>query len=527
MRKAILYIIILSLAGCNITALNKKKEEGLKEMPVTQVAPQKAETSPQMEVLPVAQMVGEIKEKEKFYSLSVKDMELRKVLFMFSTELPEYNLVIDPDVSGKVSVDFKELPLDKALTILLDPLGLEYTIEDNILRISMPRFVTRIFEFVYSTTIREARSSLVAITGSEDEATSSGGESGGSVSGSSTTSFGSIETRETINVWAEMESGIRDLLSEEGKLSISKRIGRISVTDYRSNMKEITSFIDVFKRATKIQILIRAKILEVTFTEGYAFGIDWTLVLKDIDILAGTQKTPFTATHSLAPPALTTFGFAGFAPPVTLGITHSDLSLVIKALETQGDVRVLSAPEVSTLNGQKAIIRSVREDAVFESQQSQEGATAVSSTTVKPFTFGVFLDVTPHVDSEGMITMDIHPSVSSFVGTATPPEGDSGFIGGSSKPIIDTRETETVATVKDGETIVIAGLMQDNIQKRISKTPLLGDIPYLGKLWRREVTESQKTELIILITPTVVGPRAKDFVNTRAKYKMLRNHFSY
>jgi len=522
MKKAILSVTILLLAGCNITALSKKNEEGL--MPIAQVAPQENETLPQIEVMPGAQVVEKIKEKEKLYSLSAKEMELRKILFMFAEELPEYNIVIDPDVSGKVTVDFKELSLDNVLTILLEPLGLEYTIEDNILRVSKPRMVTRTFEFVYSTTTREAKTSLVAMTGG-------GGEtSGGEGSGSSSASFGSIETEETIDVWAEMESGISDLLSEAGKLSISKRIGRISVTDFRSNMKEIASFIDIFKRETKKQILIKAKILEVTLTDGFEFGINWNLALKDIDILAGSKATPFTAGIQFAPTA-TGRAFDSFAAPTTFSVTHTDLNFLVRALETQGKVSVLSSPQVSTLNGQKAIIRSVREDVVFQSSQSAgSGGDPISTTTAEPFTFGVYLDVTPHVDSEGMITMDIHPSVSSLKETrsATSTTGigaNATTITLAQKPIIDTRETETVATVKEGETVIIAGLMQDNIQKNTSKTPILGDIPYLGKLFRREITDKEKTELVILITPTLVGPRAKDFGDARANYKMLRDQF--
>lgn len=522
MRKIIiLSVIILFLAGCKVPEIL-----GLKEMPITQVAAQKEEALRQMEVMPVTQVVEKMKKREKLYSLSAKDMELRKILFMFAKELPEYNVVIDPDVSGKVTVDFHELSLENVMAILLEPLGLEYTIEDNILRISKPRMVTRTFEFVYSTTNRSSKTSLVAMTGgggtSGGSSSGSSSSSGGSSSsGSSSASFGSVSTNETIDVWGEMESGIRDLLSETGKLSISKRVGRISVTDYRSNMKEIASFIDIFKRETKKQILIKAKILEVTLTDGSEFGINWTHVFRGTKFL-GSKSNPGTLNQSFVPPlSRNTFGFASFAQPITATINRGDFSAVIRALETQGQVTVISSPQVSTLNGQKAIIRSVREDVVFQSSQSvgTSGGAPIATTTAQPFTFGVFLDVTPHVDSEGMITMDIHPSVSSFVEIRTSADKNA------SKPIIDTRETETVATVKEGETVLIAGLLQDNLQENITKFPVLGDIPFVKKLFRREITESQKTELVILIYPTVVGPRAKNFGDTRAKYKMLSKLF--
>ena len=115
---------------------------------------------------------------------------------------------------------------------------------------------------------------------------------------------------------------------------------------------------------------------------------------------------------------------------------------------------MLSSPEVSILNGQKAILSSVTQDVYFETQQSAGGAGGViTTTTANPFNYGVYLDVTPHVDSEGMITMEVHPSVSSFIALK-----ESGT---SSRPAIDTRETQTVVTINNGETILIAGLIKE------------------------------------------------------------------
>jgi MSHA biogenesis protein MshL len=509
MRKIIiLSVAILFLAGCKTADLL-----GLKEMPVTQQVVAQEKAVRKMEVMPVSQVVEEMEEREKLYSLSAKDMELRKILFLFAEELSEYNLVIDPDVTGRVTVDFKELSLDKTMAILLEPLGLEHTIEDDILRISKPRMVIRSFEFVYSTTNRSSSTSLVAMTGG------GGTTSGGAGSGSSSASFGSVSTEETINVWGELESGIRDLISEEAKLAISKRIGRVTVTDYRKNMTEVTSFMEVFKGETKKQILITAKILEVQLTEGSAFGINWEAVFRGIDLL-GSAENPGTLAQKFAPVITKGIGFSGETEAITATINRGDFEAVINALQEQGEVTVVSSPQVSTLNGQKAIIRSVTEDVTFQSSQSSgSGGDPISSTTAEPFTYGVFLDVTPHVDSEGMITMDIHPSVSNFVRNAV--SGD----GSASKPIIDTRETETVATIADGETVLIAGLMADTVRKNVTKFPFFGDIPLIKKLFRKEVEESAKKELVILIRPTLVGARAKDFGDARARYTMLSKLF--
>ncbi len=505
MKKTILLVIICLLvvgeAACS--------KRGLEKMPITQIAIKKMDDLVPMEEMPVAQMVEEVKEREKFYSLSVTDMELRNVLFILSRELPEYNIVVDPDVTGRITVDFKDLPLEKVLAILLEPLNLEYTIEDNILRVSSPRMVTRTFRFVYATATRKSSSTLVAVTGGE------GGDGGAP-------SSGSIESEESVDVWAEMEAGISSLMSETGRLSINKRVGYISVTDFRSNLKQIEAFIKFFKGESGRQIYIRAKLLEVTLKDGFQFGIDWDTSFKNVLGLS-SKKQPLIIDNNLAPAlAPTDTFFTPFANLTAMAINRKDFSLIIRSLEVQGKVSVLSSPQVTTLNGQTAIIRSVREDVVFQTETTT-GTSGVPTQTVsaEPFTFGVYLAVTPHADEGGMITLNIHPSVSSLVEIKTFPTDDPQ----ASKPIIDTRETEVVVSVKNGEMIIIAGLMKDDINKQTSKIPLLGDIPYIGKAFQRIVNKKEKTELVILLSPTIVGPQAKDFGNIRSKYKMLQKHF--
>jgi MSHA biogenesis protein MshL len=505
MKNIILAIVAaLIVAGCATT------EEELKKMPVSLLVPKRITTTivSAMDELPVTQMLEEVKEREKLYSLSVKEMEINDVLHVLTGELPEYNIIVEPGVSGKVTASFKNLTLDKVLDVLLRPLKLEYVIEENILRISKPQMVSRTFEFIYSTSTRKAKSTVMAVTGA------GGDENEGA-------SFGSVETEESVDVWGEMESGIRALMTDDtGKLAINRRVGYIRVTDYRSNMKMIEEYINIFKTSVKTQIHIRAKLLEVTLKGGSEFGINWAATLS----LFGNSG-PLNMIQNFAPALAQTTSPTGESRPgdvaelFQVGKTAGDFDFLMTALKSQGDVTVLSAPEVSILNGQKAILSSVTQDVYFETQQSAGGAGGVITTTMaNPFNYGVFLDVTPHVDSEGMITMEVHPSVSSFIALRTS--------GTSSRPAIDTRETQTVVTIKNGETILIAGLMKNDIKENQSKTPILGDIPVAGKAFRRETKSNIKTELVILITPTIVGSRAKDFGSIRSKYSMLRKPFT-
>ena len=510
MKSAIFIIIIFFITGCST--------EELKEMPVTQVTPRRIKT-PTMKELPVSQVAEKVKEREKLYSFSVKDMDVRSVIFVFSKELPEYNIVVEPDVSGTVTVDFKNLPLEKALTFILEPLNLEYTLEENVLVVSKPKLETRTYEFVYSPSTRLAKSALVAVTGGGGGGGGVEGEEGGGSGrgGPVSTSFGSVETDDTINVWDELQTGIRELLSEEGKLVVNARVGYIAVIDYRSNQKRVGDFIDFFKASINKQILIRAKILEVTLDRGLEFGINWSVVVSKLSTtLAITQPFAPILGKPKAPTGQTRPN--PIAELFQLGVTGNDFDFIVRALESQGKVKVLSAPEVSTLNGQTAIIRSVREDAVFQTTTTATSAGITDATTVEPFTFGVYLDVIPHVDSEGIITMFIHPSISSLVSTKR--------FRGAETPIIDTRETDTIVRVMEGETVIIAGLMNDVVQKAISKVPILGDIPYIGRAFRKDIESHIKSELVILISPSIVGPRAKDFGTVRKKYGMLSKQLS-
>ncbi len=284
MKNIILIItIVLLIAGC----ATEKRE--LKKMPVSQLSPSKKTGKlSALDELPVTQILKETKEREKLYTLSVKNMELKDVIYLLTKELPEYNIVVDPDVSGKVTAVFKDLPLDKVLDLLLEPLGLEYTFDDNILRVSKPRMVSRTFEFMYSTSARKARSSVMAVTGAGDD------DNAGA-------SYGSIEAEETIDVWAEFESGLRTLMTpDKGRLAMNKRVGYITVTDYRSNMEMIEEYIRRFKISVKTQVHIRAKLLEVTLKDGSEFGINWESTLRSLGPLA-SKTNPLTIAQSFAP----------------------------------------------------------------------------------------------------------------------------------------------------------------------------------------------------------------------------------
>jgi type II secretory pathway component GspD/PulD (secretin) len=174
---------------------------------------------------------------------------------------------------------------------------------------------------------------------------------------------------------------------------------------------------------------------------------------------------------------------------------------------------VLSAPKVSTLNNQKAIIRIGRQDVFFRAVVTPATTTSAAFVTFTPDTIteGIILSVTPQIGRDGKIMLAIHPSITEKVGQATAPDGNTA-------PIVDVRETNTMVTVPDGETVFIGGLMQERTQETIRSVPLLGDIPFLGALFRNTDQKKKKTELVILITPRILSEsKAAEFASEEQK----------
>lgn len=233
------------------------------------------------------------------------------------------------------------------------------------------------------------------------------------------------------------------------------------------------------------QVTIEANIIEVNLFEEYRFGLNWSTLADIMSIPFGTAS-----------------GGGIFQLRVTSG-----MQILLDLLSRQGKVNVLSSPKVAVLNNQKAVIRVAREDIFFKTTVTAPtisgGVVTPGTTTFTPqsITVGIVLDVTPQIGPDGTVLLNIRPSISDRVGEARAPDG-------SSVPIIAVRETDTVVRVREGETIVLGGLIQDRRRDERTGVPGLSDLPLVGGLFGSTTREQQKTELVILLTPHVtVGRR--------------------
>lgn len=479
----------------------EQRPSPLPELPVLQTENQAVPTAPR-----------------RLYSLSARDANIRDVLLTFGKST-DIGLVLGPDVDGKVTVDLKQATLEEVLSALLSPIGLVFQREGNLVRVSKPQIATRIFTLNYIASTRSGTSSLSA-SGSTTGGGASGGQAagaggapsggggGGSAAGGSTSS---VSATDNVDLWSELQRTLTMFLSKEGSLVLNKTAGLIAVTDYPANTARVGQYIDLLQGSVQRQVMIEAKIVEVTLNKNFSAGIDWSqipygLSLPFLGAIKGALPNGAIASQSLAT--------AGTAFQVGVA-TQTGFQTILRALDQQGKVSILSSPRVSTMNNQKAVIKVATDDVFFSQTTQRETLTGLVTQIVTPNTIteGIVLDVTPQIGDDA-ITMTIHPSISERLGQVTSPNGDV-------VPVIAVRATDTVVRVQDGQTVVIGGLMEQRSTRNRSGVPGLQRAPIVGRAFRNQDDQETKVELVILLTPTViVGHRGNQL--TPRELELLR-----
>jgi MSHA biogenesis protein MshL len=265
------------------------------------------------------------------------------------------------------------------------------------------------------------------------------------------------------------------------------------------------------------QVVLEAKIIEVTLSDRFQTGINWAAMLEPGDntitaaqvgggtvLLNESGVSELAGTTTSAAQAVSRFGGV-FALALDLG----DFAAFIELLQTQGNVQVLSSPRVSTLNNQKAVIK-VGQDEFFVTDITSTATTSAVGTNffptieLTPFFSGIALDVTPQISEEGLVTLHIHPSVSDVED-----QQKTVTIGTLTQQIplaLSTiRESDSIVRARSGQVVVIGGLMQDSINDRDAATPGLSDVPLVGAAFKHRRKQGFKRELVILLRPIVVA----------------------
>jgi MSHA biogenesis protein MshL len=483
-------------------------------------------------------------EQEPRFDVSADRVPARQFFLSLVKDTP-YNMAVHPDVKGQVTLSLKNVTVRQALEVARDVYGYEYHQTPAGFEVEARGLRTRIFEVSYLDVHRDGQSHTRVSSGQVSDRTSAREQIGGpeqtlGPEGASAISGSMISTRSAADFWENLRASL-DLIvgKDEGRsVVLSPGSGVVAVRAYPEELREVEYFLASVERSALRQVLLEAKILEVTLDESFRTGINWALLSlpgEDDSILTG-QTGGGTLLDStglseiagnlgdLDPGTLiglpSTADTSTFGGAFTVAIESDEFAALIEALETQGHVQVLSSPRVSTLNNQKAVIK-VGTDEFFVTDISTTTVTGTNTTTnpdieLTPFFSGIALDVTPQIGRDGYVTLHVHPSISevedqikvvSLGSTTTDGDGDNNnSLNDIQLPLAlsTIRESDSVVRARSGQVIVIGGLMQDNESHRSAGTPWLGRLPLLKYLFSHRLEETFKKELVILVRPVIV-----------------------
>ena len=416
-------------------------------------------------------------------SLNFQDIEVRAVLQLIA-DFTELNLVASDSVTGNITLRLQNVPWDQALDLVLKTRGLDSRQIGNVLMVAPAQEIAE-----RERQEIEANKQLAELAPLQSE-------------------FIRIRYAKAIDVIELFEAGSEEggsLISERGSVVVDERTNSIVVTDTAAKLSEIRDLIEKVDIPIR-QVMIEARIVIASSNIDEQLGIRWgggylnvngdkfTSVAGDTASVTSLNNQLIGGGQVTAPSApFVDLGVAEGTSGFAVGFTSTDLFLTaeLSALEASGEGEVVSQPKVITGDKQKASIKSGTEIPYQEGAASGATTTAFKEAVLK-------LDVTPNITPDDRVLLDLvvnQDSVGALV-----PSGNGGLI-----PTIDTTELTTQVLVGNGETVVLGGVFKNEELVKVEKVPFLGDIPYLGKLFKSTANTQQKTETLIFITPRILS----------------------
>ncbi len=445
-----------------------------------------------------------------------------------------YNMVVHPGVDGPISLTLRDVTVVQVMDIMRDVYGYDYIRDGNLFRVYPDAMRAEIFQIDYLNVGRRGSSEVQVSAGKVSDVQNRGAGGQAAYGGQAQVQGGGsavnsvvgtrVNTESNADFWRELEATLRTLVADSptAQVVVTPQAGLVVVRAMPEGLRAVREYLGRAQLSLQRQVILEAKIIELTLDKGFEAGIDWHTFGRNsggtfhptsfIDEL-GNVVTTEGSRHRVAGEFL--FGGASqmFNPlgsAFTLNASFGDFEGVLRLLETQGAVQVLSSPRISTVNNQKAVIK-VGQDEFFVTDLATSTVTAGSAINVSespqltPFFSGIALDVTPQISEQGYVTLHVHPTVSQVTEQLK-------NIGGQEVPLAAStiRESDSIVRARSGQIIVIGGLMQDRASDSDSAIPLLGRLPFAGYAFRQKQQRSTKSELVILLRPIVVDDDAQN-----------------
>jgi general secretion pathway protein D len=280
------------------------------------------------------------------------------------------------------------------------------------------------------------------------------------------------------------------------KIIANKETGILSIRATQKQHEKIAEFIELVQGSAKRQVLIEASIVEITLNDQYQAGVDWSRLGNGFTFQQNLLGNTLSTSPSLA---------IGYKNSTALG----DIAASVKMLQTFGNSKVLSSPKLMVLNSQTAVLKVVDNLVYFTVTADTTAATgnnpAITTFTTTPYTIpiGIWMTVTPQINENSTVTLNVRPTIARQVGLGVQDPNPSLKIE-SRIPQIQVREMESMLQVGSGNTVILGGLMQDDISLTDNGVPRLMNLPGLGSLFKSKNDSAKKTELVIFLRPTVI-----------------------
>ncbi len=471
-------------------------------------------------------------------------------VFMALVAGTHYSMMMDPDLSGTISVNLKNVTVREVLKALQDLYHYDYEINGNIIRVHSNSIQSRIFQINYlaaqrlgSSSLRVAGTSLTPATPNTGAAGSPGSGTpppspspAGTPPGSPTSPQSSVSsdnsrvtTKSDTDIWRDLEAALAIMIgNKEGRsFVINSQSGVVLVQAMPNELRKVENYLRSTQLMIERQVMLEAKIIDVTLSEEFQSGINWAS-FYGTNSNGATRSTLGVVTPGSAMQPVGTLstpnssivpGLRGVVSAKDIGkgflgmaFQTANFATVLNFLEGQGSAQVLSSPRVSTLNNQKAVLKVGVDDFYVTSIKANVAAGAngaapvvTPEVTLASFFSGIALDVTPQIDEKGIITLHIHPTVSTVV-EKTKLLNLGTQMGQLSLPLASSSATETdsMVRVRNGQIVAIGGLMRSAQNEDRSGLPGTTESGF-GILFGSRGNKREKRELVILIKPTVVN----------------------
>ena len=473
------------------------------------------------------------------YSVVVNNVRVQELLFALARDA-RLNVDISPDITGTVTLNAIDQTLPQLLGRIARQVDLRWEIDGQTLIVMRDLPFLRAYKIDYLSAARNVTMKSTAST-LFGGGTGAAGASGPAATGATAT----IDVRAENNLWESIVQNVKEILRETDKILpaaatsavpvqppplapgagqtatapaapqqpsatyqeaasviANRESGVLYVRATSKQHEKVQEFLDQVMAGAKRQVLVEATVAEVQLRNEYQRGIEWQRVPS------GTLRFQQPA---IAPPT-------GFNPnPFLIGYTSNNFSITLKLLEQFGDVKVLSSPKLSVMNNQTAILRVTRDIIYFTITPSTQpitfagsgagGVTVNASFTTTPniAAEGFMMAVLPQINDTDGVVLNVRPTIRRQVGSARDPNPAlQGQATQNDIPLFETREFDSILRLQSGETAVLAGLMQDQVENTDTGIPGIRSIPIIGEALSSRSDLTRKTELVIFLRASVI-----------------------